>query len=51
MGATNIHYSASKKTYSSAREAYKALREEAVYEYGPNPYSGTIATCTLKGRI
>lgn len=51
MGATNIHLEASKKTYSSAREAYRALREEAQYEYGHDPYSGTIATCTLAGRI
>jgi len=46
MGATNIHYTASKKNYKSAREAYKALREDAQYEYGHDPYSGTIATCT-----
>lgn len=51
MGATNIHYTASKKTYSSAREAYKSLVEQEQYDYGHDPYSGTIATCTLQGRI
>ncbi len=51
MGATNIHYTASKKNYKSAREAYRDLREEAQYEYGHDMYSGTIATCTLEGRI
>jgi len=34
MGATSIHYDASKKHYKSAREAYQSLREEAQYEYG-----------------
>ena len=51
MGATNIHYEASKKSYESAREAYQSLREEAQYEYGSDPYSGTIATCTLEGKV
>tara|TARA_R110002153_G_scaffold215624_1_gene368236 strand:+ start:28 stop:297 length:270 start_codon:yes stop_codon:yes gene_type:complete len=51
MGATNINYTASKNQYASAREAYQSLREEAQYEYGHDPYSGTIATCTLEGRI
>ena len=45
MGATNIHYEASKKQYESAREAYQSLREEEQYEYGHDAYSGTIATC------
>ena len=45
MGATSIHYDASKKHYKSAREAYQSLREEAQYEYGHDMYSGTIATC------
>ena len=51
MGATSIHYSASKKQYKSAREAYKSLREEAQYQYGHDMYSGTIATCSLEGKI
>jgi hypothetical protein len=51
MGATNIHYTASKMDYKSAREAYQSLREEEQYEYGHDPYNGTITTCTLEGRI
>ncbi len=51
MGATNIHYTASKKQYKSARDAYQELREDAQYEYGHDPYSGTIATCSLEGKI
>jgi hypothetical protein len=51
MGATNIHYQASKKQYKSAREAYQSLREEESYEYGHDPYNGTISTCTLEGKI
>ncbi len=51
MGATNIHYTASKKRYKSVNEAYQELREEEIYEHGHDPYSGTIATCTLEGKI
>ena len=51
MGATNIHYEASKKQYKSAREAYLSLREEESYEYGHDPYNGTITTCSLEGKI
>ena len=51
MGATSIHYDASKKHYKSAREAYQSLREEEQYEYGHDAYSGTIATCSLEGKI
>ena len=29
------------------REAYRAAVSEAQYEYGHDPYSGTIATCRL----
>lgn len=56
MGATNIHY-----TYPIAwgkdgnditpREAYDILYERAVHDYGHDPYSGTIATCELAGKI
>lgn len=51
MGATNIHYRASKKQYKSALEAFKELVENDLYEYGHDPYSGTIATCSLSGKI
>ena len=51
MGATNIHYEASKINYSTADDAFDSLREEELYEYGHDPYSGTIATCSLLGRI
>ncbi len=51
MGATNIHYTASKKIHKSARAAYQSLREEESYEYGHDPYNGTITTCSLEGRI
>lgn len=51
MGATNIHCTASKKNYKSVRDAYQSLREDAINDYGHDPYSGTIATCTLDGQI
>jgi len=51
MGATSIHYEASKKNYTSAREAYQSLREEEQYEHGHDPYNGTITTCSLEGKI
>ena len=51
MGATTIHYEASKKNYKSAREAYQSLREEAECEYGHDSYNGTISTCSLEGKI
>ena len=51
MGATSIHYTASKKHYKSSKEAYQGLRQEELYEHGNDPYSGTIATCTLEGKI
>ena len=51
MGATNIHYEAIKKHYKSALEAFKELVENDLYEYGHDPYSGTIATCSLSGKI
>jgi len=49
MGATNIHYKAPTKRFKSAREAFNALCEEEIYNYGHDPYSGTIATCSLVG--
>ena len=51
MGATPIHQVASKKVYRSAVEAYNDLVDQALYEYGHDPYSGTIATCELQGKI
>ena len=51
MGATNIHCQASKKNYTSVRDAYQSLREDAINDYGHDAYSGTIATCTLEGQI
>ena len=51
MGATNIHYTVSKQKFTSAIEAYRELVDEALYEYGHDPYSGTIATCELQGKI
>jgi hypothetical protein len=32
------------ETVDTAGKAYDVLREEAIYEYGNDPYSGTIAT-------
>ena len=51
MGATNIHYTASKTFHKSARDAYRALTEEAQHEYGHDGYNGTISTCQLGGKI
>ena len=51
MGAEAIHYKASKTKYETARQAFNALVEEAQYEYGHDPYSGTIATCEFYGEI
>ena len=34
----------------NVREAYATLVEEAVFEYGHDPYNGTISTCTLSRR-
>ena len=51
MGAIPIHQVASKKVYRSAVEAYNDLVDQALYEYGHDPYSGTIATTELQGKI
>jgi len=51
MGAISIHEVASKKVYSNAVDAYNDLVDQALYEHGHNPYSGTIATCELQGKI
>ena len=43
MGATTFQlYTIGK--YKDAKQAYNDLCEEALYEYGHDPYSGTIAT-------
>ena len=50
MGATNIHHEVPKEKYTSPSAAYKTLVEDALYNYGHDPYSGTIATCTFRGK-
>lgn len=51
MGAIPIHYTVKKETYKDPVQAYRELVDEALYEYGHDPYSGTIATCELQGKI
>lgn len=51
MGATTIHYRARVSKFKTAREAFYALREEELDNYGNDPYSGTIATCSLVGEV
>jgi len=51
MGATSFHQSVPKKNYESAKQAFRELVEDALYEHGHDPYSGTIATCSLSGEI
>lgn len=51
MGAIAIHQVASKKVYRTAIKAYNDLVEDAIYQHGHDPYSGTIATCELQGKI
>ena len=51
MGAIPIHYTVKKEIYKNPVKAYKELVEEALYEYGHDPYSGTIANCELRGKI
>lgn len=51
MGATPIHVTVNKKLYRNAVQAYRELVDDALYEYGHDPYSGTIATCELQGKI
>ena len=51
MGATSFHQSVLKKNYESAKQAFRELVEDALYEHGHDPYSGTIATCSLLGEI
>lgn len=51
MGATTIHYEVKKERYESPSAAYRALVEEEQYNYGNDPYSGTIATCEFMGRV
>ena len=51
MGATPNHQVASKKVYRNAVEAYRDLVDQALYEYGHDPYSGTIAATELQGKI
>lgn len=51
MGATSIHHQVLKEKFERPYDAYRALVEEAQYDYGHDPYSGTIATCEYHGRI
>ncbi len=51
MGAASIHETACKKLHKSVKDAYRALTEEAEYEYGHDSYNGTISTCELVGKI
>jgi|SaaInl3SG_22_DNA_1037383.scaffolds.fasta_scaffold00844_23 hypothetical protein len=51
MGAISIHEVASKKVYRNAVEAYEDLVDNAREQYGTDPYSGTIATTQLQGKI
>ena len=51
MGATPIHYTVKKSLYRNPVEAYRELVDEALHEYGHDPYSGTIATTELQGKI
>lgn len=44
MGSYNFFSGISKEKASTAQDAYEYLVQEAIYEYGHNPYSGTIAT-------
>lgn len=45
MGACNFGQTEVGK-YKNANEAYRAAREEALYDEGHDPYNGTISTCT-----
>lgn len=51
MGATTFHIKVRKDNYERPYDAYRALVEEAEYEYGHDPYSGTIATCEYMGKV
>lgn len=42
MGATN--FVEVMQGYDSPLQAYREAREQAIYEYGNNPYNGTIST-------
>lgn len=47
MGACNfIEF----KVAKTAREAFDELVEESVYEYGHDPYNGTISTTSMSRR-
>ena len=51
MGATNIEIAVSKENYDSPQAAFDALTIKALEEYGTDPYSGTIATTDLVGKV
>lgn len=47
MGACNFLNECVSKNY---KDAYASLVEDALYEYGHDPYNGTISTCYLSRR-
>lgn len=47
MGAQNFWHVAEGL---NIREVYEKLRDDAISEYGHDPYNGTISTCNLSGR-
>lgn len=47
MGAQAFHHTINAETF---KEGYNILYEEAICEYGSDPYSGTIATCDCAAR-
>lgn len=48
MGACNFVVFGEGK---NVRDAFNALVEEAEYEFGHDPYNGTISTCDLAPRV
>lgn len=48
MGANEIVLEYSGK---NMKEAFNNAQEDAIYEYGHDPYNGTISTCTLTKNV
>lgn len=51
MGATNIELAVKREDYTSPQAAFDALTIKALDMYGTDPYSGTIATTDLVGKV
>jgi hypothetical protein len=51
MGATNIERTVKQEDYTSPQAAFNALTIKALDMYGTDPYSGTIATTDLVGKV